>query len=55
MIINDKLETLHAAELKFDADLPEFKTHGGVQEGEGQNEYVIFFVNFLCTLYLKML
>lgn len=38
MLINDKLQTLNAVELKFDIDLPEFNTHGGVQAGEAENE-----------------
>lgn len=38
MLISDKLETLNAVELKFDVDLPEFNTHGGVQTSEGENE-----------------
>lgn len=39
MLINDKLETLAHAEVKFDTDLPEFRTTGGVNTGPGKNDF----------------
>ncbi|KAG5670751.1 hypothetical protein PVAND_000992 [Polypedilum vanderplanki] len=39
VLINDKLEILHQAEVKFDVDFPEFQTNGGVKAGENKNEF----------------
>lgn len=37
--MNDKLEILHQAEVKFDHDFPEFLTDGGVKAGETLHEF----------------
>jgi xylulokinase len=37
--VNDKLEIVCSAEVKFDIDFPEFQTNGGVRAGEKNNEY----------------
>lgn len=37
--VNEKLEILHSAEVKFDHDFPEFQTDSGVRMGNRKNEY----------------
>lgn len=36
--VNTKLEVLCQAEVKFDTDLPEFRTTGGVNTGSNKHE-----------------
>lgn len=38
VIVDAKLEVLVQAEVKFDSDLPEFRTTGGVNTGKNRNE-----------------
>lgn len=37
--LNDNLEILYQAEVKFDHDFPEYQTNGGVKAGQMSNEY----------------
>ncbi|CAO1420038.1 unnamed protein product [Diamesa serratosioi] len=37
--LNEKCEVILQAEVKFDEDLKEFNTQGGVRSGDGKNEY----------------
>lgn len=41
MQVNDQLETLVHAEVKFDTDLPEFRTTGGANVGANKSEYFV--------------
>ncbi|XP_055384998.1 xylulose kinase [Condylostylus longicornis] len=41
VLLNSNLEVLVHAELKFDIDLPEFQTAGGVNTGSNENEYFV--------------
>jgi len=50
VLVNDKLETLAHAEVKFDTDLPEFRTTGGVNNGPGKNEFYVYPVMWLKAL-----
>lgn len=37
--MNDNLEVLHQAEVKFDTDFTQYQTNGGVRAGENSNEF----------------
>lgn len=39
--LSPSLEVIAVAEVKFDSDLPEYRTTGGVNQGKGQNELEI--------------
>ncbi|XP_052835067.1 xylulose kinase [Drosophila gunungcola] len=41
VLLNCKLEVIAAAEVKFDTDLPEFRTTGGANNGPDKNEYFV--------------
>lgn len=38
MIVNTNLDVVAQAEVKFDSDVPEFRTLGGVNSGSNKNE-----------------
>lgn len=38
VIVDTNLQELVHAEVKFDTDLPEFRTNGGVNAGQNKNE-----------------
>lgn len=38
VLLNTRLENVAHAEVKFDSDLPEFRTSGGVNAGAAKNE-----------------
>lgn len=38
VIVDTNLNVLNQAEVKFDTDLPEFRTIGGVNAGKNKNE-----------------
>lgn len=40
VIVDSNLQLLVQAEVKFDTDLPEFRTIGGVNAGQTKNELV---------------
>ncbi|XP_052866901.1 xylulose kinase [Anopheles cruzii] len=41
VLLNHKLEDVAHAEVKFDSDLPEFRTSGGVNAGRSKNEFYV--------------
>nr|XP_029711699.1 xylulose kinase-like [Aedes albopictus] len=41
VLLNAKLENVAHAEVKFDSDLPEFRTSGGVNAGTAKNEFYV--------------
>ncbi|XP_055551794.1 xylulose kinase [Wyeomyia smithii] len=41
VLLNAKLENVAHAEVKFDSDLPEFRTSGGVNVGTAKNEFYV--------------
>lgn len=47
--MSNKLQVLAHAEVKFDSDLPEFRTTGGVNAG-ANNEYVNYYYTLPYTL-----
>lgn len=41
VLLNTRLENVAHAEVKFDSDLPEFRTSGGVNAGAAKNEFYV--------------
>ncbi|XP_055599844.1 xylulose kinase [Uranotaenia lowii] len=41
VLLNSRLENVAHAEVKFDSDLPEFRTSGGVNAGSAKNEFYV--------------